>query len=561
MPLTSLLSLAVLGDLPGGFHIGSDDTFWVVVGSIVLATFITEDVTSIAVGMMIGAKQLNPAAGLLGCFAGIFIGDFGLWLFGWLLGRHVLHYRWVQRYFPDERLERWREWFRRYGWATIIASRFLPGTRIPAFVGAGLVGGNIRQFLLWIGIAGLLWTPFIVVLAALFGAAVSAPLTRLFCSPILATIVALVVFIFLLHNTVLLFSRTGRCQIHARWARLWRYEFWPGWVFYLPLIGWILYLGLRYRGLAVVTAANPCIPASGMAGESKSEILDRLPQEAVVPYVRLRAATPAEAVERFEAILAERQWDYPLIVKPDASQRGVGLALVRSAAEVRRYFEHGALDAIVQVYHPGPHEAGIFYYRIPGEATGHIFSITHKVFPMVVGDGVLPLRKLIWRHPRYRFQARIYLERFRDQENLVIPAGEAFRLGVAGNHCQGTMFLDGSHLITPALEARIDAIARQTEGFWIGRFDVRYRDPEAFKAGTDLAIIELNGASAESTNLYDPSFSLLRAYRILFRQWELLYRIGAANARAGHPVTPVDEVWRQVRDYYRTRRIAGTVSQ
>jgi hypothetical protein len=88
-------------------------------------------------------------------------------------------------------------------------------------------------------------------------------------------------------------------------------------------------------------------------------------------------------------------------------------------------------------------------------------------------------------------------------------------------------------LITPALEERIDAIARAYHGFYIGRFDVRYSDVERFKAGEDLAIVELNGATAESTNIYDPDGSLVGAYRQLFKQWSLVFGIGAANRASG----------------------------
>ena len=37
----------------------------------------------------------------------------------------------------------------------------------------------------------------------------------------------------------------------------------------------------------------------------------------------------------------------------------------------------------------------------------------------------------------------------------------------------------------PALERRVDEIARAVPGFFIGRFDVRYSDVERFKAGED----------------------------------------------------------------------------
>src|SRR5207249_11134389 len=107
------------------------------------------------------------------------------------------------------------------------------------------------------------------------------------------------------------------------------------------------------------------------------------------------------------------------------------------------------------------------------------------------------------------------------------------RLAVAGNHCQGTLFCDGWHLHTPQLERAVDSIAQTFDGFYFGRFDVRYADPERFKAGDDLTVIELNGVTSESTNIYDPSSSLFRAYTILCRQWSILFRIGAANRAAG----------------------------
>src|SRR5206468_1453944 len=110
-------------------------------------------------------------------------------------------------------------------------------------------------------------------------------------------------------------------------------------------------------------------------------------------------------------------------------------------------------------------------------------------------------------------------------------------------------------LLTPELERAVDEIARQFPGFFVGRFDVRYRDVRAFQAGRDLAVVELNGATSESTNLYDPSWSLLAAYRTLFRQWSLLYRIGDANRQRGHRPTRITALLRLVVDYYRGPRV------
>ena len=49
----------------------------------------------------------------------------------------------------------------------------------------------------------------------------------------------------------------------------------------------------------------------------------------------------------------------------------------------------------------------------------------------------------------------------------------------------------------------------------------------------NIRIIELNGVTSESTDIYDPKNSLWAAYRVLFRQWRLAFEIGAANRRRG----------------------------
>jgi hypothetical protein len=124
---------------------------------------------------------------------------------------------------------------------------------------------------------------------------------------------------------------------------------------------------------------------------------------------------------------------------------------------------------------------------------------------------------------------------------------------MAGNHCQGTLFRDGGHFVTPELEAAFDRIARSVDGFFIGRFDVRYADEAVFRQGRGFAVLELNGVTAESTNLYDPTWPIWRAYYTLFRQWSILFQIGDHNRRAGHRPLGVRELVSLLRTFYRDR--------
>jgi hypothetical protein len=322
------------------------------------------------------------------------------------------------------------------------------------------------------------------------------------------------------------------------------------WLFYPPVALHIAWLSIRHRGFTTITAANPGIPHGGFVGESKFQILSNFAGDHVSPTVLI---TPG-AIESRLAILGNTNWSGPIILKPDVGQRGAGLKLARSFEEAREYLESNPAAVIAQPYHRGPYEAGVFYYRYPDEDLGHILSITDKRFPHIVGDGVSTIEQLIWRHPRLRMQAKTFFARHKREKARILARGEIFRLAIAGNHCQGTLFCDGSGLITPELTMAIDDVAKRFDGFYFGRFDIRYSDVEQFKAGKDFTIIELNGITSESTNIYDPSWSLLRAYRTLFRQWCILFEIGAINRRRQLRGSTLLNLARDILRYYRNPR-------
>lgn len=330
------------------------------------------------------------------------------------------------------------------------------------------------------------------------------------------------------------------------------------WLFYSPVGLWVMLLSIRYGGLSTITAANPGIEDGGVVGESKFQILSRLPADSTIPTVLVDRDLP----DRVQFVLDHQRravWEFPLVLKPDVGQRGVGVRLARNIEDIKTYLERQPGPVLVQPYDEGPFEAGVFYYRMPGSRHGRIFSITDKQFPVIVGDGRSTIEELIWAHPRYHLQARLFLARHAGIRARVLGPGERFQLAIAGNHAQGTLFRSGSHLLTPALEQRIDGIARSCPGFFVGRFDIRYRNVDDFKAGRDIAIVELNGATAESTDIYDPDSSLIHAYRRLFTQWATIFAIGAANRAQGAPVTPLRRLCGLVRVHL-TTRVAHAIS-
>ena len=110
------------------------------VAVIILATFASEDLTCIAVGLLIGSNQLDAVIGLSGCFLGIFVGDLGLWLIGYLAGLGLLRLPLIGRLFQPERRKELQRWLNERGAAALVAARFLPGARLPLYLASGLLG-------------------------------------------------------------------------------------------------------------------------------------------------------------------------------------------------------------------------------------------------------------------------------------------------------------------------------------------------------------------------------------------------------------------------------------
>jgi membrane protein DedA with SNARE-associated domain len=505
------------------------------------ATLASEDLACLAAGLLSREGRIAPAAAIGGCAAGIAIGDMGLWAAGRLIGPRVLAWKSIARRIPPAARGRAAAWLGDHLALSIFAARFAPGSRTAFFVLAGVTGQPAGPMALWTALAALVWTPLLVGAAALAGEAL-APLLRG------ATAAGLAAAVLLPAGFVLWRRRPPRSarpfRVPASLARLIRWEYWPAWVLYLLLVPWIALLALRHRGFGTVASANPGIPGGGFVGESKSAILEGLASDAVLPFVLLGPGDPGARLRQLTGSMKTRGWDWPLVLKPDAGQRGTAVRVIRDAAQAAAYLARHPAAVMAQVYHPGPFEAGIFYCRMPGETRGRIFSITDKVFPIIHGDGRRNLEDLIDDHPRHRLQASVFLRRLGEGARRVPAAGEAVRLAESGNHCQGTMFRDGGRLLTPELEASVDAIARSHPGFFFGRFDVRYACEEELKAGRGFGIVELNGVTSESTNIYDPSWSVWRAWRTLARQWDVLFRIGAANRRAGHQATRGSELLR-----------------
>lgn len=527
-----------------------------------LATFVSEDLACIAAGLLVADGRLGMLAASVACFIGIFVGDMLLYLAGRTFGRPALTRRPLSWFVKETAVDRASSWFERRGIAVVFLSRFTPGLRLPTYFVAGVLRTRFVAFAFFFAIAGILWTPVLVAVAAIAGDRMADALGGLGAAQ-LPWLVALVVALLQAYSTApLLFTHRGRRLLRGRWIRRTRWEFWPPWITYVPVLPYVAWLGIKYGGLSKVTAANPAMPAGGFVGESKAEILGGLgPRNEEIPdFVLLRATdTPDRREQAATAFLSSRPGQR-VVLKPDAGQRGSGVAMLEDPAAVRARARDLDHDAILQECVEGE-EFGVFYVREPGRAEGRIFGVTTKVLPTVTGDGRRTCEELLLDDPRACAMHATYLEELAGRAGDVPAPGEVVRLVEVGTHARGAIFLDGEHLVTPELEAAVERIAARYEGFHFGRFDVRAPSAAHLARGEGLAVIELNGVTSEATHVYDPKHSIFAAYRILFSQWEVAYAIGAANAAAGAPTTSLPGIlmaWRAYREAQRSHDASGS---
>ena len=510
---------------------------------IVVATFVSEDLTCIGVGLLIADGRLGFVPGTLACIAGIFIGDVGIYLEGRFLGRPAVRYPPLKWVVTAARLERARHWFDKHGRMTLLASRFIPGARLTTYLAAGIAHVPFLFFCWFLLLGAILWTPILVGLAMWIGVEARELFAR-FEDHALLALIGLAVALLIVQRTVMrLLTPHGRRYLVGWWKRLVEWEYWPVWVMYAPVVVYVLWLGLKHRSLAVMTATNPAIPGGGFVGESKGEILDGLAGEPdlVARHVMLRATDgPHERRAAAQRFLDEHGLGFPIVLKPDAGQRGSGVWIVRDQDELERRLEEMRVDSLLQEYVPGI-EFGLFYARRPSEERGRIISITEKVRPTVTGDGERTLEDLILYDKRAVALARTYLDLNAADVESVPAKGESVTIAELGTHCRGAIFLDGDRIHTPELEAAVERLSRSFPGFHFGRYDVRTESVEAIREGRFKAV-ELNGLTSESTHIYDPRHSLLGAWRTLCLQWRLAFEIGAENRARGARTTSAAEL-------------------
>ena len=506
-------------------------------------TFVSEDASCISGGILASQGKLTFTLAAFACGLGIFVSDLAIIAAGRAAAKGVQS-RWLNWFTPSPaRLARAQSWFNRHGGWVVLASRFIPGTRSATCFAAGLLNVPMRKFGAVFLTASMVWTPVAVGAAYYTGQSAVRLSAGIRSTDALLAALALGLAFALAKFVVRLSRWRERRLLLSRWRRLTRWEFWPAWAVYPPVVAYIIAQSLKRRSLTLFTNVNPGIGAGGgLRGESKSEILRNLSRTkgVVADWILLAPAEPSARLDEVRSFMARADLTFPIVLKPDVGDRGSGVVIAKCEADVISALHGEPGPLILQAYIPGV-EFGVFYHRAPSAACGQILAITDKRMLSVTGDGIRSLETLLLADDRAVCMAAHFLEKFASRLGDIPSAGETVTLTELGTHCRGALFLDGSHLLTPALLDAVDNVSRSFDGFYFGRYDIRAESLEAFQAG-HFKVIELNGLTSEATSIYDPRHSVFFGWRLLCRQWRIALEIADENRGRGFEPLRVYEI-------------------
>lgn len=330
-----------------------------------------------------------------------------------------------------------------------------------------------------------------------------------------------------------------RDRLWRFWLRLTRYEFWPYWIFFLPVVPLYIWYAIRLRNPVYFTEANPGIEFGGFFGEKKSEIMREVPR-AYQPQSIYVNDNPSPQ------ILAQRIHDeellFPLVMKPDVGERGDEVAILSNQDQLNERLAGVSYAYLLQEYIDYPIELGVFYARLPSADKGQVMSVVRKKFLSVTGDGNSTVEALL----RQKERGCLQLPRLRVEKPLVLkeipPHGVVRLVEPVGNHCLGTEFINNNHLINNKLNEVFDQISKPFDGFFYGRYDLKINSEEEMYRGERIKIFELNGVTSEPGHIYDRKMRLWQAYRDLWKHQRMVFLISRENLRKHGPSARLIEI-------------------
>jgi membrane protein DedA with SNARE-associated domain/pimeloyl-ACP methyl ester carboxylesterase len=142
---------------------------FIIISLLILSTLISEDLACIAGGLLVASGMIGFHHALLGCFMGILTADVLIYWMGRWIGTPILYWVPFKWFISEKDIMKAKEMFEYRGAEIIFITRFLPGTRLPTYLAAGILKTKFTTFFIYFFTAIAIWTPLLVGVSALIG--------------------------------------------------------------------------------------------------------------------------------------------------------------------------------------------------------------------------------------------------------------------------------------------------------------------------------------------------------------------------------------------------------
>ncbi|HAZ65784.1 MAG TPA: hypothetical protein DCY41_03400, partial [Opitutae bacterium] len=268
-------SSSIVGSYPELVNSGGA-RYWILLLVIIVCTFVAEDPTCLACGLLVSQGVIDFTSAALACTAGIFIGDMVLYALGRTLGRDALHYAPLKWIVKEHQIDQMAGWFSSpRGMLVIVSSRFIPASRVPTFITAGLLRLSLPRLGALLFTAALVWTPVLMWLGYTFGPPFMEQFPHYKKYAAWIIIGSLAGIWFLTHWVLPALTWRGRRELVMKFRRLTRPTLWSNAFLYLPIRLGILLTSVRLWSLTAFASANPGFGRmGGFIGDEKSALLE-----------------------------------------------------------------------------------------------------------------------------------------------------------------------------------------------------------------------------------------------------------------------------------------------
>ena len=133
--------------------------------SILISTFLLEDVAIGYAGLLAAAGAISAPLAFIAMFLGVYSGDLGLYF----VGVTARNYQRARRYIGEDRLARAREWLEGRAIPTLVIARVLPGSRLPIYAAGGYLQLPFQVFAGTTAATSLTWTSLLFSASYVFG--------------------------------------------------------------------------------------------------------------------------------------------------------------------------------------------------------------------------------------------------------------------------------------------------------------------------------------------------------------------------------------------------------